>query len=91
MRQVARWRADHPGMSARHACVAVLLVALALGVGLTVVRSLPGPAASLVPFAAEAAGEDVVLPAVGISSGEDLGEGPRGTGGASWTTTCSSA
>ncbi len=74
MRQVARWRADHPGMSARQACVAVLLVALALGVGLTIVRSLPGPAATLVPLAAEAAGEDDALPAVGVSSGEDLGE-----------------
>jgi polysaccharide biosynthesis protein PslG len=64
-------------MTVRQAVAALLLVATALTFGVVLVQSLPGPAAALVPGAAEAAGEEDVVPefpAVGISVEEHLGE-----------------
>jgi len=71
-------RADHRHVTPRQACAALLLVALVLGVGLVAVRSVPGPAASLVPGAASAAADGAAarMPAAGISAGEAFGSRP---------------
>ena len=64
-------------MTPRQAAAALLLVALTLTFSVILPRSVPGPAASFVPGAAEASIDEdgePGLPAVGISVEEDLGE-----------------